>query len=225
MTTLLSVETSGALCSLAIYAAGRWFEDTRSVERLHNQVVLGHLDVLADGAGVGPGSFDAVAFGAGPGSFTGIRIAAAVCQGVAFACSARALPVSSSRALATAAVQDARYPAQRPGILTVTRSRRDAYYLGGYRFDGCGFPLQTHSDRLHQGEKPPADLPDAGWIGTGDRPEWWPQALPFLDGVVVTAVTVGELALAALDRGEGVAPGAALPMYVAGDSPWRPAGG
>ncbi|MFW6094320.1 MAG: tRNA (adenosine(37)-N6)-threonylcarbamoyltransferase complex dimerization subunit type 1 TsaB [Pseudomonadota bacterium] len=220
MTTLLAVETSGPLCSLAIRASGRWFEDTQNVERLHNQVVLANLDALARAAGVHPRAFDAVAFGAGPGSFTGVRIAAAVAQGVAFACGARVAPISSSRALAaTAAARHGRC-----GYLAVTRSRRDAYYLAGYSPDGGNVPEQRLDDRLHQGTFAPDWLKVDEWVGIGQRPPWWPTRVRFIDDVAVTARVVGELALHALERGQGLGPAAALPRYVQGDSPWRPAG-
>jgi tRNA threonylcarbamoyladenosine biosynthesis protein TsaB len=219
MATLLSIDTSRALCSLAIHASGRWFEDTRNVDRLHNQVVLRSLEDLADAAGVDRRAFDAVAFAAGPGSFTGIRIAAAVCQGIAFACGAVAIPVSSSQALAAAA---APHSADGVRVLTITRSRRDAYYLAGYQTVAGHPPRQCLPDRLHLGAQAPVDLPEGEWLAVGDRPAWWPGGRSFVDDVIVTAVTVGELALEALSRGAVVAPAAALPVYVVGDSPWQP---
>ncbi|MFU8816994.1 MAG: tRNA (adenosine(37)-N6)-threonylcarbamoyltransferase complex dimerization subunit type 1 TsaB [Pseudomonadales bacterium] len=222
MATLLSVETSGALCSVAIYASGRWFEDTRNVERLHNQVVLEILDALSAAAAVSRRGFDAVAFAAGPGSFTGIRIAAAVCQGVAFASGARAVPVSSSLALATAALRHPECPDGARRILTVTRSRRDAYYLAGYGLGAGAVASQRLPDRLHLGAEAPADLPGPEWVAVGHRPEWWPAERSFIIGVETTAVIVGELALLALERGATVDPAGALPVYVAGDSPWQP---
>lgn len=222
MANILSVETSGTLCSLAIYSAGRWFEDTQNVERLHNQVVLAQLDALVQSAGVARNGFDVVAFGAGPGSFTGIRIGAALCQAVAFASAARVLPVSSSQALAAAAAPVLPEGCHR--VLTVTRSRRDAYYLAGYQVGENGAPISCQPDRLYQGATVPPDLPDTSWMGTGQRPDWWPDGRGFLDDVQVTALTIGRLALDALSHGNGVAPAEGLPVYVTGDSPWQPSG-
>lgn len=221
MSALLAVETSGSLCSLAIHVSGRWFEDTQNVERLHNQLVLRILDGLAASAGVRPAGFRAVAFGAGPGSFTGVRIAAAVAQGVALASGGIVLPVPSSRALAAAARRHPGAPGAGGRLLTVTRSRRDAYYLAGYALPESGAPEPWLDDRLHQGTAPPADLPEY-CPGAGDRPPWWPGPRPFLEGVTVTARDVGDLALHMLAGGEGVAAEAGLPVYVTGDSPWQP---
>ncbi len=232
MPTLLAVETSGPLCSLAIHVSGRWFEDTHNVERLHNRVVLERLDALTTAAGIGGRRFDAVAFGAGPGSFTGVRIAAAVAQGVAFASDAPVVPVPSSRALAAAALAHPDWPADAAGLVTVTRSRRDAYYVAGFTM-AEGHPAVWLDDRLHQGTAVPAELAKAvgsaqgpaereRWVGAGDRPPWWPGSMRFLDAVRVTAAVVGRLALAMLERQESVPAEAALPLYVSGDSPWRP---
>lgn len=227
MAALLAVDTSGTSCALAIHVSGRWFEDTQKVERLHNRVVLSNLESLVSRAGVTRNGFDAVAFGSGPGSFTGIRIAAAIAQGIAFASGALVVPVRSSLALATAAAQQAMQQVDELRIITVTRSRRDAYYLASYSGSACGGLRPCRDDRLHQGDAAPADLLLDGWAGAGDRPPWWPASSPFLsadDGVAVTGRIIGELALQALARGEGLPPVAAVPTYVAGDSPWRPAG-
>jgi tRNA threonylcarbamoyl adenosine modification protein YeaZ len=210
------VETSGALCSLAIHTAGRWFEDTQNVERLHNRVVLGRLDALIRRADISRRDIDVVAFGAGPGSFTGVRIAAALAQGVAYGCGAGVVPVSSSLALAAAA-----HGVAAPLLLTLTRSRREAYYLAGFRCAPNESPRRVTEDRLHQGDTVPTDLLVAP--GVGDRPPWWPERQPFTESVTVTARIIGALALEATARGEVYSPGAALPVYVAGDSPWKPA--
>ncbi len=226
MTTLLSIETSSTLCSLALHRSGRWIEHTRNVERQHNMVVLEMLDELMSQAAVSPTELEVVAFAAGPGSFTGIRIAAALAQGVAFAAGASVVPVSSSLALADQALKELGSERQPEGILTITRSRRDAYYLAGFALRGGGL-VQVIEDALHQGETAPAALPGPGWLAVGARPAWLragKDGMGFLEGCQVRAVTVGRLGLAAWSRGDGADAAAALPRYVAGDSPWRPAG-
>ncbi len=220
MATVLAVDTSGPFCSLAIHVDGRWIEDTQKVERLHNQVVLGNLEQLVRAAGVDRRGFAAVAFGAGPGSFTGIRIAAAVAQAIAYASGATVVPVRSSLALAAAVGKRGTVASPASSLVTVTRSRRDAYYLAGYRLTAAGPPEPWLADALHQGATLPEDLPDA--TGAGDRPVWWPEGQEFLDDVLVDARTIGELALLELERGGGVSPEAAFPVYVSGDSPWQP---
>lgn len=223
MTILLAVETSAKLCSLAIHVDGRWIEDTQNVERLHNQVVLGNLEALCRAASVGRGDFHGVTFAAGPGSFTGIRIAASLTQGIAYACGAGVVAVSSSLALAVAAYRHGGLPATAAGVLTVTRSRRDAYYVAGFTPAQQGAMHRVMDDRLIVGVDSPPDLPPRDWVGVGDRPPWWPEAQPFIDDAAVTATVVGELALPIFDAGEALPPTAAVPVYISGDSPWKPA--
>jgi tRNA threonylcarbamoyladenosine biosynthesis protein TsaB len=225
MTTLLSIETSSTLCSLALHRSGRWIEHTQNVARMHNQVVLGMLDELMRDAAVAPGDLDAVAFASGPGSFTGIRIAAALAQGIAFAAGTPVVPVSSSLALAMEALGQLG-PRRKPrGVFTITPSRRDAYYLAGFELRQDGLS-QTLQDALHQGENAPPWLPGADWVAVGARPAWLsPEGpLELLEGCQVRAETVGRLGLAALSGGGGVDAAEGLPRYVSGDTPWRPAG-
>jgi tRNA threonylcarbamoyladenosine biosynthesis protein TsaB len=220
---LLAVETSGALCSVALLVDGVCSEDTQKVERLHNQVLLRQIDALLKRADVRPRELDAIAFGAGPGSFTGVRIAASVAQALAFAADARVVPVPSSRALAEAArlSEDVK---SAPGIITVTRSRRDAHYLAAY---ACREQTlePTIADALHHGEHAPDLRRLPGWIGVGDRPPWWDASgtgAAFIEDCSATAGVVGRIALAMLAAGGGVDPEGALPIYVSGDSPWKP---
>lgn len=223
MTTLLSIETSSTLCSLALHRSGRWIEHTQNVERMHNMVVLGMLDVLMRDAGASPRELEAVAFAAGPGSFTGVRIAAALAQGIAFAAGAPVVPVSSSLALAAEALAQMRPDEDPRGILTITPSRRDACYLAGFEVREDGL-FQTMNDRLHQGDSAPAGLPGPGWFAAGERPAWLPVdavGIRFLERCQVRAETVGRLALAAWRQGASVDAAAGLPRYVSGDSPWR----
>lgn len=223
MTTLLSIETSGRLCSLALHVSGRWFEDTQNVDRMHNMLVLGMLDGLFRSAQISPKDLEAVAFAAGPGSFTGVRIAASLAQGVAFAAGARVLPVSSSLALATEALNCVESEPGPDGVVTITRSRRDAYYLAGFSRDDGGL-IQVAEDVLHQGASAPRTFPGAGWVAVGDRPGWWSEvetAAQFVADCNITATTVGRLAIEAWAAGDALDAAEALPRYVSGDSPWR----
>jgi tRNA threonylcarbamoyladenosine biosynthesis protein TsaB len=190
-------------------------------------VVLAQLEDLLTRAEVRRRDIDGVAFSAGPGSFTGVRIAASLAQGIAFACGARVYPVRSSLALAAAAVWAEVMPAQVEALVTVTRSRRDAVYVAGYALQGGDLPRLDVADRLVIGAQTTRRLAELGvhagvGCGVGSRPPWWPDDVVFLDGVQADARVVGRVALAPLSLGEGLPPSAALPIYVEGDHPWQP---
>src|SRR5688572_13471584 len=90
-----AIETSTEWCSVAVWDDG----ETRALERRagqrHSEFALPMLEKLLRGQ-----SIDAVAFGAGPGAFTGLRIACALAQGLAFARNLPVLGVPTLEALA-----------------------------------------------------------------------------------------------------------------------------
>ncbi|MCZ6640553.1 MAG: tRNA (adenosine(37)-N6)-threonylcarbamoyltransferase complex dimerization subunit type 1 TsaB [Gammaproteobacteria bacterium] len=219
---MLGLDTSAALCSVAIYRENRMVEDTRLVERMHNRVVLEMIDGLCRRADIASGQLDAVAFACGPGSFTGIRISAAVAQGIAFANNALIYPIPSSLVLAHAARERA-VSCSAEGVLTVIRSRKKAFYLAGYALDQ-GELTAVIDDGLFEGDDPPESLELAGWVVVGDEPPWWERVvdLRYDAEPKILASTVCELGLRRHKRGEGLDASEGLPTYVAGDSPWSP---
>ena len=220
---MLGLDTSGALCSVAIYRENQIVEDTRLVERMHNAVVLEMIDGLCHRESVSTGQFDVVAFSCGPGSFTGIRISAAVAQGIAFANDALVCPVPSSTVLAHAARERA-ISTSANGVLTVIRSRRKSFYLAGFELAN-GTLTRVIEDGLFEGDDPPEGLKLSGWVLVGDDPPWRERVpeLSYDAEPRIQASTVCEIGIAQYDRGEGLDASAGLPIYVSGDSPWRPA--
>jgi tRNA threonylcarbamoyladenosine biosynthesis protein TsaB len=222
MTTMLALETSGSLCSVAVLHEAELTEDTHNVERMHNEVVLCMVDEVCERAGVSRRDIDVVAFGAGPGSFTGVRIAAAVAQGIAFGAHALMVPVSSSMAMAQAALSQVDpLPTQ---VLTMTRSRRDVYYLAGFSVHAGALRTEVHDVLCSDW---PIELLNSEWLAVGDRPPWWDSPstvgqaqLEWGGEVSVTAGVIAELGLATYRSGDALEPAAGLPRYVDGDSPW-----
>ena len=219
MTTLLALETSGALCSVCVQHAGSRFENTRIVERMHNECLLPMVAETCLEAGVAQRAFEAVAFGCGPGSFTGVRIAAACAQAIAYAANARILPVASSRALAQAALLE--QPAALDGVITLIRSRRDLYYLASYTVADGGLKEHT-GDMLIDAMPRLPELVQDGWKIVGAEPPWWNHHSPVSTTVRAASSHVADLALLDLARGGGLDAAAGLPSYVGGDSPWSP---
>lgn len=230
---ILGIGTERGLCSAALYADGAVHERAQRLERAHNEHILKLIDEAVAAAGLRPHQLDAVAFGCGPGSFTGIRLAASVAQAAALGAGAKVLPVSSSLALAAAAVEGMapgeapasfakrRRGAQQAGVAVSIRSRRDAFYL-------ASFSIEEGKPRLHRADRLLDACPDwrdfaPGWPLVGDPPPWLPDEVEVLAGVAAGAGLIARLGAAALAEGGGLAPELGLPTYVQGDSPWRPA--
>ena len=90
-----ALETSTEWCSVAVWDEGEIRALERRAVQRHSEMVLPMLESIVKGR-----TIDAVAFGAGPGAFTGLRIACAVAQGLAFARGLPVIGISTLEALA-----------------------------------------------------------------------------------------------------------------------------
>lgn len=97
---LLAIEAATEACSAAVLVADDVFERYEVAPRQHNQLLLPMCEQVLSEAGLSLSQLDGIAFGCGPGAFTGVRIAAGVTQGIAFAHDLPVAPVSTLANLA-----------------------------------------------------------------------------------------------------------------------------
>ncbi len=220
MKNVLAIETSGALCTVALSMDGNRFVRSEHVEKKHNERLLPLLTELVGMTGLSRpaliSKLHAVAFGRGPGSFTGVRIAAAAAQAIALAADVPILRVSSSELLAERML--ALRP-EVPGVLTSIRSRRDLHYLAAWR-NSDGVPSVEQKDRLYSSSPEEAFYRRyVDWPLAGEVASWWVGA------AAMDCESGGEelliVSLRCLARGEEVDAALGLPEYLTGDSPWR----
>jgi tRNA threonylcarbamoyladenosine biosynthesis protein TsaB len=102
MPTILAIETSSELASVAILRGDQLLSRETSGTHTHSQTILPMLQSLLAEAGISLSQCDAIGFGAGPGSFTGVRTACGVVQGLAFGANLPVVPVSTLEAMAQA---------------------------------------------------------------------------------------------------------------------------
>lgn len=190
------------------------------------QQVYVHAARLLAELDAGFADLDMVAFGCGPGSFTGVRVAAAAAQALAFAHDLPVCRVSSLAVLAAGALREA--PA--PAVAVCLDARMERAYAALYRPDGAGGVVPEHADALVD----PATFAfpgGAGFLAAG--PGW--DDLPALaerhrgritalrPDILPDARDLLAMALADLRAGRTVAAEAALPEYL-GQVPALPRG-
>jgi len=215
---LLAIDTSTEACSAALSIAGEVRERYRLAPREHAQLILPMIDDLMNEAGLRVNDLDAVAFGRGPGAFTGLRIAASVTQGIAFAADLPVVAVSSLAALAQGMYREKGIRR----VLAAVDARIQEVYWGVYESEANGL-MQLHGEEV---VCPPSRVPlpsGDGWYGAGTG---WEAYLPALQARLREAAgawdgrrypaarDVAALAAAGYGRGEAVAAEQALPVYL-----------
>lgn len=218
---LLALETSTEACSVALMVDGRVLSRFRHAPRLQTELLLPMIDEVLDEAGLTLAAIDLLAYSRGPGAFTGVRIAAAAVQALAFA---RDLPVVAVSSLQTLAQGAARvHGAAR--VLSVFDARMDEVYVGAYALQGT-LMQPLYSEHLCA----PAALPQAlhgEFFGAGNGLAVHEAVLRTqcvftgIDAALFpSAEDVLPLALDAFARTGGQAPELALPVYLR-DEVWK----
>ncbi|MDR2213849.1 MAG: tRNA (adenosine(37)-N6)-threonylcarbamoyltransferase complex dimerization subunit type 1 TsaB, partial [Pseudomonadales bacterium] len=131
MPTIVAHDTSTDACSCALLQDGAVHERFAVIPRQHAKELLPMLRALLLERDLRFEQLDAIAFGRGPGSFTGLRIAAGVTQGLAYAANLPVIPVSTLAALAL----QAREAASGRAILSVIDARIDEVYWALFKQD------------------------------------------------------------------------------------------
>lgn len=217
-TRILAVETATTACSAALAIDGDIEERYALAPRQHATLILPMIESLLVEAGIAAGDLDVIAFGRGPGSFTGVRIAASIVQGIAFAAGRPVLPVST---LAALALGGQRVTGQQR-ILAALDARKHEVYWGRYRRnDGGTLDLQGAEVVCAPGA---VAVPATGeWLGVGSGWQGYgPALLQRLGDCVVRvlpdleprAADVARLAVDAFGRGQVLTPEQALPVYL-----------
>ena len=126
---LLALDTSSVACSVALQLDDAVSERHEEQPREHTAILMPMIDSVLQTAGASTAELDAIVLGNGPGSFIGMRIAASVAQGLAFASGLRIVPVSS-----LAAVAEQVFAEHDAAEVVVTQdAHMHEVYLGVYR--------------------------------------------------------------------------------------------
>lgn len=131
MQKILSIDTSTELSSVALLIGDSThncqIQELTSFGTAHSKSILNSIQIILKDNKLKIADLDAIAYGQGPGSFTGLRVAASVVQGLAYANKLQVLPVSTLRALANSMTD--RF------VLSILDARMQEVYWGLYKQD------------------------------------------------------------------------------------------
>ena len=220
MSKILAIDTSHSHCSVAFNSGGTIDFLSTTAPRQHARRLLPMIEELMQRNGTRLSELDAIAFVSGPGSFTGLRIGAGVAQGLALGLQVPVLGVSSMAVMALKASRSVSYKE----LLICMQAREQELYSAAYRslgedvlllgqesvggvesIDFTALTLQAEACLVGDA----VDLAVRAIAGTeGAQMHFYPEQC------LSDAQTLSLLAATRFDRGEGVEPALALPVYL-----------
>ncbi|HVA54406.1 MAG TPA: tRNA (adenosine(37)-N6)-threonylcarbamoyltransferase complex dimerization subunit type 1 TsaB [Gammaproteobacteria bacterium] len=225
---ILALETSTQQCTVALLTNSGILERSQMAERAHAEMILPMVEILLTEAGLSLNQLDALAFGRGPGGFTGVRVATAVVQGLAFGAQLPVVPVSDLMALAAGAYRV--YGAKK--ILACMDARMGQVYWCVYTVEAADDLTACLSETLSAPHS--VQLPDTEeWFRAGSGFNAYKDVLEAHLGsalhgqdaaLLPVAQDIAVLARLFLTRGQAVSAEAALPVYLRDQVAWPKSG-
>lgn len=210
---ILGFDTSSTACSVALLMDDHISALHKIIPMQQAQSLLPMIEELLLSHKITLNQLDAIAFGCGPGSFTGVRIAASVAQGLAYALELPVIPISSLAALAQAAYQELQWKK----LLVAVDARMQEVYWGAYGIDHQGLAVLINKEAVSTPQE--ISSPESDWYGVGNAWEIYKSDITYqpllLDTTrLATAEAIVMLAKAKYLNKEWVRAEDALPVYL-----------
>lgn len=208
---ILALDTSTEYCSAALWIDGEERQCLEHAGQRHSQLLLPMVDRLLGEGGLSLRSLDAIAATVGPGSFTGLRIATAVGQGLAFGADLPVVPVGTLETLAEGC--------ESVEVAVALDARMGEVYFGAFRrrasdVDVVVAPILAAPDAVPL-------LPAGTWVGCGIGFDRFGAALTARVGSIQIlhdrhpeARCVARIAARRFATGERHAADALVPLYL-----------
>lgn len=202
---ILSIETSGTICGIALSVNGKLALEINSFSgQEHDRLLATFIQRTLNDSNIKVDDLDAVAVSAGPGSFTGVRIGGAMAKSMCFGGSPKLIPVPTLDALA---YQSAKYSEKYDNICIGIKSHKDLIYFRKY--DNKANPLTDIVFDTYENIKKDIDS-NSFLAGTGF--ETFGVKANFSNGV--RAGVIAEYAISLYKQGKFVEPEEYVPLYV-----------
>ena len=210
---LLALDTATEACSVALNIDGEVTEHFDVIPRRHSRELLPMVDGILAKAGLTIGDMDALAFGCGPGAFTGLRVATAMVQGLAFAVDLPVIPVSTLAALAQQGLRE--HGARQ--VLSAIDARMGEVYWGAF-VEENGLMKPVQAETVIAPEKVEVIDGEYNWFGIGTGWAFREQMTAAVSHCVIEtyphALDVALLAAADFDAGNLLPAEKAMPVYL-----------
>lgn len=211
---ILALDTSTDFCSAALWRNAAVIERAVPAGQSHSSLLMAMVDEVLAEAGLPLAAVDGIAYGEGPGSFTGLRIACAVAQGLAFSSDIPVAGVGTLRAMAAACGA--------PRVICCLDARMQEVYHAAYIPGADNAWIEVSAPRVCAPAAVP--LPEGtGWTGCGSGFRVYAEVLQqriggCLSGVrpdiVPLARDIARLAAPVFAQGRGMPAELAAPVYV-----------
>lgn len=159
---ILSIDASSQILSIALLIDGMLLEEQYPSGKNHSDNIISNIRVMISNADLSFKDINAIAFGAGPGSFTGLRIAAGVAYGIAYANNLPIVGINNLEALA----KQSGYK----NTIACIDARMGQVYLGAYKKNDDKYVSLIEGGLFDPSNLPAIDVDEAIIIGSGVRP-------------------------------------------------------
>lgn len=130
---ILSIESSGIICSVALHKNEELLDCIESTEtNVHGEKLAVFIDEILKKNALTPSDLSAIAVSEGPGSYTGLRIGVSVAKGMCYALSIPLISIDTLKSLAHAMLMAQDKLDVDTVFLPMIDARRMEVYLAGF---------------------------------------------------------------------------------------------
>lgn len=129
---ILAVDTATEACSAALSSRGSVYQREAVKPRLHHSLIFEMCKAVLEEAKIDIAELNVLVYGRGPGAFTGVRIAASLVQGLAYARNLPVVAVSDLQAVALQALEQS----DEQQVLVAMDARMGEVYYGYFVKEG-----------------------------------------------------------------------------------------